>query len=100
VGILFDLKQTDVIQQSSLLAESVLTQIEDGGTRRGQAGAVAVPAAGGASILVECVINNQVEERLLRDPQFQRDMARIIARGATTFLAKAPPVVRGRTSVN
>ncbi len=105
VGILFDLKQTEVIQQSSLLAESVLTQIEDGRntTSRGikQAPFAVLKSPVVPSILVECAfINNPAEERLLRDPQFQRDMARMIARGVTTYLAKAPPVVRGRTSAN
>ncbi len=105
LGILFDLKQTEVIQQSSLLAEAVLTQIEEGRnmTSRGikQAPFAVLKSPVVPSILVECAfINNPVEERLLRDPQFQRDMARMIARGVTTYLAKAPPVVRGRTSAN
>jgi len=105
VGILFDLKQTEVIQQSSLLAESVLTQIEDGrnlpsrGVKQAPFAVLKSPVV--PSILVECAfINNPAEERLLRDPQFQRDMARMIARGVTGYLEKAPPVVRGRTSVN
>lgn len=105
VGILFDLKQTEVIQQSSLLAEAVLTQIEDGrnlpsrGVKQAPFAVLKSPIV--PSILVECAfINNPNEERLLRDPQFQRDMARMITRGVTTYLAKAPPVVRGRTSAN
>ncbi len=105
VGILFDLKQTEVIQQSSLLAESVLTQIEEGrnlpsrGVKQAPFAVLKSPIV--PSVLVECAfINNPNEERLLRDPQFQRDMARMIARGVTSYLAKAPPVVRGRTSAN
>lgn len=105
VGILFDLKQTEVIQQSSLLAVSVLEEIEAGrnlpsrGVKQAPFAVLKSPVV--PSILVECAfINNPTEERLLRDPEFQRDMARMITRGVTTYLGKAPPVVRGRTSAN
>jgi N-acetylmuramoyl-L-alanine amidase len=103
VGILFDLKQTEVLQQSSLLAESVLTRIESGrnlpsrGVKQAPFAVLKSPVV--PSVLVECAfINNPTEERLLRDPEFQRDMARMIARGVVDYLGKAPPVVRGRTS--
>lgn len=103
VGILFDLKQTEVIQQSSMLAEAVLTRIEAGrnlpsrGVKQAPFAVLKSPIV--PSVLVECAfINNPVEERLLRDPEFQREMARMIARGVIDYLGKAPPVVRGRTS--
>ncbi len=103
VGILFDLKQTEALQQSSLLAEAVLLRIEAGRNlpSRGvkQAPFVVLKSPVVPAILVECAfINNPSEERLLRDPEFQRDMARMIARGVVDYLGKAPPVVRGRTS--
>ena len=103
VGILFDLKQTEALQQSSLLAVSVLERIEAGrnlpsrGVKQAPFAVLKSPVV--PSILVECAfINNPTEERLLRDPEFQRDMARMIARGVVDYLGKAPPVVRGRTS--
>jgi len=103
VGILFDLKQTEVLQQSSLLAEAVLTRIEDGrnlpsrGVKQAPFAVLKSPIV--PAVLVECAfINNPTEERLLRDPEFQREMAKMIARGVVDYLGKAPPVVRGRTS--
>jgi N-acetylmuramoyl-L-alanine amidase len=102
-GILFDLRQTEVLQQSSLLAEAVLTRIEAGrnlpsrGVKQAPFAVLKSPVV--PAVLVECAfINNPVEERLLRDPEFQREMARMIARGVVDYLGKAPPVVRGRTS--
>jgi N-acetylmuramoyl-L-alanine amidase len=102
-GILFDLKQTEVLHQSSLLAEAVLTRIESGrnlpsrGVKQAPFAVLKSPIV--PAVLVECAfINNPTEERLLRDPEFQRDMARMIARGVVDYLGKAPPVVRGRTS--
>ena len=89
VGILFDLKQTESMQQSSVLAESILGEIESGrrmevrGVR--QAGFAVLKSPIVPSVLVETAfINNPAEERLLRDPEFQRDMARMITRGVTT----------------
>ncbi|MEO6463774.1 MAG: N-acetylmuramoyl-L-alanine amidase [Candidatus Eisenbacteria bacterium] len=102
-GILFDLKQTEALQQSSLLAVSVLERIEAGrglpsrGVKQAPFAVLKSPIV--PAVLVECAfINNPNEERLLRDPEFQRDMARMIARGVVDYLGKAPPVVRGRTS--
>ena len=103
VGILFDLKQTEVLQQSSLLAEAVLVRIENGrnlpsrGVKQAPFAVLKSPVV--PAILVECAfINNPNEERLLRDPAFQKDMARMISKGVVDYLGKAPPVVRGRTS--
>jgi N-acetylmuramoyl-L-alanine amidase len=103
VGILFDLKQTEVIQQSFLLAEAVLNQIEAGrnlpsrGVKQAPFAVLKSPIV--PAILVECAfINNPNEERLLRDPEFQRDMARMVARGVVEYLGRVQPVVRGRQS--
>jgi N-acetylmuramoyl-L-alanine amidase len=102
-GILFDLKQTEAMQMSSVLAEAVLSEIESGrrlearGVR--QAGFAVLKSPIVPSVLVETAfINNPVEERLLRDPGFQQEMGEQIARGVVSYLARAPVVPRdGRT---
>jgi len=103
VGILFDLKQTESMQQSSVLAEAILGEIESGrrlearGVR--QAGFAVLKSPIVPSVLVETAfINNAAEERLLRDPGFQQEMGEQIARGVTAYLARAPILPRdGRT---
>lgn len=103
VGILFDLKQTESMQQSSVLAEAILSEIEGGrklesrGVKQAPFAVLKSPVV--PSVLVETAfINNPAEERLLRDEDFQEEMARQIARGVFSYLAKAPPVARTRTS--
>jgi N-acetylmuramoyl-L-alanine amidase len=103
VGILFDLKQTEAIQQSSVLAEAILGEIENGrklesrGVKQAPFAVLKSPVV--PSVLVETAfINNPTEERLLRDSSFQSEMAAQIARGVLSYLAKAPPVARTRTS--
>ncbi len=98
-GILFDLKQTESMQQSSVLAEAVLGEIESGrrlearGVR--QAGFAVLKSPTVPSVLVETAfINNPVEERLLRDPGFQQEMGEQIARGVVSYLARAPILPR------
>jgi N-acetylmuramoyl-L-alanine amidase len=99
VGILFDLKQTESMQQSSVLAESILGEIE-GGRRlevRGvrQAGFAVLKSPIVPSVLVETAfINNPTEERLLKDPGFQQEMGEQIARGVLAYLAHAPVLPR------
>ncbi len=103
VGILYDLKQTESMQQSSVLAEAILGEIE-GGRRlevRGvrQAGFAVLKSPTVPSVLVETAfINNPAEERLLKDPGFQQEMGDQIARGVVSYLAHAPVLPRdGRT---
>ena len=105
VGILFDLKQTEAMQQSSVLAEAILGEIESGrrlearGVR--QAGFAVLKSPVVPSVLVETAfINNPSEERLLRDPGFQQEMGEQIARGVLAYLSRAPVLPRdGRTGL-
>jgi N-acetylmuramoyl-L-alanine amidase len=100
VGILYDLKQNEAMQQSSKLAEFILDEIGAGGrlTSRGlhQAAFAVLKSPVVPSVLVETAfINNPSEERLLKDPGFQQEMAEQIARGVNDYLATAPVNVRG-----
>jgi N-acetylmuramoyl-L-alanine amidase len=104
-GILFDLKQTESMQQSSVLAESILGEIEAGrrlevrGVR--QAGFAVLKSPTVPSVLVETAfINNPTEERLLRDPGFQQEMGEQIARGVVAYLSRAPILNRDGRSGN
>ena len=81
----------------------MLTQIESGrnlpsrGVKQAPFAVLKSPIV--PAVLVECAfINNPTEERLLRDPEFQRDMARMIGRGVVEYLGRVTPVVRGRQS--
>jgi len=104
-GILYDLKQTESMQQSSVLAESILGEIEAGrrlevrGVR--QAGFAVLKSPTVPSVLVETAfINNPTEERLLRDPGFQQEMGEQIARGVVAYLSRAPILPRDGRSNN
>ncbi len=104
VGILYDMKANASMQQSSNLAESILDQIESGRrlTSRGlhQAGFAVLKSPIVPSVLVETAfINNPSEERLLKDPDFQEEMAEQIGRGVTGYLATAPVPTRGATAL-
>jgi N-acetylmuramoyl-L-alanine amidase len=103
VGILYDLKANESMQQSSKLAEAILNEIESGRrlTSRGlhQAGFAVLKSPVVPSVLVETAfINNPSEERLLKDPEFQQEMAEEIARGLSAYLATAPIAPRGATN--
>jgi N-acetylmuramoyl-L-alanine amidase len=87
------------MQQSSVLAEAILGEIESGrrlearGVR--QAGFAVLKSPIVPSVLVETAfINNPAEERLLRDPGFQQEMGEQIARGVTAYLSRAPVLPR------
>src|SRR5262249_27946072 len=99
VSILFDLRQNEVIRQSSSLAEAVLGQIterahpENRGVKQAPVAVLKSPIV--PSILVETAFINQPHEaHLLRDPSFQEEMAEEIAAGMLQYLATAPPVAR------
>lgn len=99
VSILFDLKQNEVIRQSSSLAENVLDHILERGDiqSRGvkQAPFAVLKSPVVPSILVETAfINNPTEAKLLRDPNFQTQMANQIALGVLDYLKTAPRVTR------
>jgi len=99
VSILFDLKQNEAIRQSSTLAETVLDeitgarQLENRGVKQAPFAVLKSPTV--PSILVETAfINHPEEARLLRDPDFQDDLANQMARGVLRYLETAPLVVR------
>jgi len=99
VSILFDLKQNAAIRQSASLAEAVLDeiagsrQLENRGVKQAPFAVLKSPLV--PSILVETAfINHPEEAQLLRDPDFQEQIANQMARGVLRYLETAPMVVR------
>jgi N-acetylmuramoyl-L-alanine amidase len=94
VNILYDVKRSGALQQSQLLAESVLDQIaadrqlESRGVK--QAGFVVLKSVEFPSILVETAfINNPKEARLLKSKDFQNGIAKQISAGVREYFKKA-----------
>ncbi len=94
VGILYDVKRSSVLQQSQLLAESLLDNLSE--DRRvetravKQAGFAVLKSVEFPSVLVETgFINNPTELKLLGNPDFQRRMAKELAGGVKAFFQKA-----------
>ena len=94
VSILYDVKRASAMQQSQLLAEALLEHIaadrrlESRGVK--QAGFMVLKSVEFPSVLVEVAfINNPYEARLLRNPAFQRQMAKQLAVGVKTYLQRA-----------
>jgi N-acetylmuramoyl-L-alanine amidase len=94
VNVIYDIKRNAVLQQSQLLAESLLDHIaadrrlESRGVK--QAGFVVLKSVEFPSVLVETAfINNPREARLLRDPAFQKQMARQLATGLKKYFTRA-----------
>jgi N-acetylmuramoyl-L-alanine amidase len=94
VSILYDVKRASALQQSQLLAETLLDhltrdrRLEERGVK--QAGFVVLKSVEFPSVLVETAfINNPVEARLLMNPDFQRQIARELAEGVRTYLDKS-----------
>jgi N-acetylmuramoyl-L-alanine amidase len=94
VNILYDVKRTSALQQSQLLAESLLDhlavdrRLEQRGVK--QAGFVVLKSVEFPSVLVETAfINNPVEAKLLRDPAFQERMGKQLATGVLTYFQRA-----------
>jgi N-acetylmuramoyl-L-alanine amidase len=93
VNILYDVKRTGALQQSQLLAESILDhvaseRIESRGIK--QAGFVVLKSVEFPSVLVETAfINNPREAKLLASPDFQREISRQIASGVKTYFERA-----------
>jgi N-acetylmuramoyl-L-alanine amidase len=105
VSILFDLKQNEVIRQSSSLAEDVLNQIVESsrlasrGVKQAPFAVLKSPVV--PSILVETAfINHPLDAKLLRDPTFQSGLADQIARGVLKYLETAPRVPRDGSGAN
>jgi N-acetylmuramoyl-L-alanine amidase len=94
VNILYDVKRSSALQQSQLLAETVLDHVA--GDRRlesrgvKQAGFVVLKSVEFPSILVETAfINNVAEARLLKNKDFQASMAKQIAEGVKEYFRRA-----------
>jgi len=94
VNILYDVKRSSALQQSQLLAETLLDHIAAGRRleERGvkQAGFAVLKSVEFPSVLVETAfINNPVEARLLASSEFQQQLGRQLAAGVRTYFQKA-----------
>jgi N-acetylmuramoyl-L-alanine amidase len=94
VNILYDVKRSSALQQSQLLAETLLGHVgEDRRLQvRGvkQAGFVVLKSVEFPSVLVETAfINNPTEAKLLRDPVFQKKMGKQLAEGVRKYFQRA-----------
>lgn len=94
VGILYDVKRSSALQQSQLLAETLLDHITSDRRLEGrgikQAGFVVLKSVEFPSVLVETAfINNPYEARLLADPDFDRQLGRQLAEGVRTYFQKS-----------
>jgi N-acetylmuramoyl-L-alanine amidase len=94
VSILYDVKRASALQQSQLLAVTLLDHVtkdrrlEERGVK--QAGFVVLKSVEFPSVLVETAfINNPVEARLLASPDFQRQIARQLAAGVRAYLDRS-----------
>jgi N-acetylmuramoyl-L-alanine amidase len=100
VSILYDVKRTSALEQSQVIAETLLDHIaadrrlESRGVK--QAGFAVLKSVEFPSVLVETAfINNPVEARLLRNPDFQRQMARQLALGVRTYFERTGALRNG-----
>jgi N-acetylmuramoyl-L-alanine amidase len=94
VNILYDVKRSSALQQSQLLAETLLDHVaadrrlESRGVK--QAGFVVLKSVEFPSVLVETAfINNRAEARLLANADFQKQMGKQLADGIRTYFQKA-----------
>lgn len=94
VNILYDVKRSSALQQSQLLAETVLDHVasdrrlESRGVK--QAGFAVLKSVEFPSILVETAfINNVAEARLLKNKDFQLSMGKQIAAGVKEYFRRA-----------
>ncbi len=98
---LLDMSTTAQINDSLKLASVMLTEIGRVGRLHKpqveQAGFAVLRAPDIPSILVETAfISNPDEERRLRDPRFQADMADALLRGIVSYFSQNPPLARSR----
>jgi len=90
-AIVFDMMQTDVMAKSQMLAESCLTHLYGLSTLYGrgvkQAGFAVLKSPRMPSILIESAfLSHKDENKLLRDPGWQRDFARRVADGIEAYV--------------
>jgi N-acetylmuramoyl-L-alanine amidase len=90
VNILYDVKRSSALEKSQLLAESLLDNValdrrlESRGVK--QAGFAVLKSVEFPSVLVETAfINNPVEARLLKNPEFQKKMGKQLATGIQAY---------------
>ena len=100
VNILYDVKRASALEQSQLLAETLLDHVADDRrlTARGikQAGFVVLKSVEFPSVLVETAfINNPAEARLLMSREFQQKIARQLAQGVRRYFERAGVELRG-----
>jgi N-acetylmuramoyl-L-alanine amidase len=94
VGIIYDVKRNSALRLSQLLAEKLLDEIASGSrlASRGvkQAGFVVLKSVEFPSVLVETAfINNPTEAKLLNSREFQRKMAKQLAKGVKSYFDEA-----------
>lgn len=94
VSILYDVKRSSALEKSQLLAEALLDNIaadrrlESRGVK--QAGFAVLKSVEFPSVLVETAfINNPIEVRLLKNPDFQRKMGQQLAQGVEAYFERA-----------
>jgi N-acetylmuramoyl-L-alanine amidase len=102
---LLDLSQTATINDSLKLGRAVLDELGEINTLHKrhveQAGFAVLKAPDIPSILVETAfISNPDEERKLRSDRYQDQMADAVLSGIRRYLAKNPPLARGRIAQN
>jgi len=93
VGVLYNVRRNSALERSQLLAETLLDhvaseqQVESRGIK--QAGFAVLKSVEFPSVLVETAfINNPREVRLLRDPDFQKQLGRQLAGGVVAYFGK------------
>jgi N-acetylmuramoyl-L-alanine amidase len=94
VNILYDVKRSSSLQQSQLLAETLLDHLTADRRlgQRGvkQAGFAVLKSVEFPSVLVETAfINNPAEARLLRSPEFQKKLGEQLAAGVRVYFERA-----------
>lgn len=94
VNILYDVKRSSALQQSQLLAETLVDHVaedrrlESRGIK--QAGFVVLKSVEFPSVLVETAfINNPTEAKLLKNSEFQKKMAKQLATGVKKYFERA-----------
>jgi N-acetylmuramoyl-L-alanine amidase len=102
--VLLDLSQTATISDSIKLGRAVLDELGDINTlhkpRVEQAGFAVLKAPDIPSILVETAfISNPEEEKKLRQPRYQEQMAQAILAGIKRYFAANPPLAPGKLAV-
>ena len=98
---LLDMSMTAQINDSLKLGDTLLRRLARLGPlhkpRVEQAGFAVLRAPDIPSVLVETAfISNPDEERRLRDPAFQRQLARALAEGIRAYFERNPPLARPR----